>query len=220
MPPKPQTRNSGNSEMPQLTVDQVKELINVAVEPFTQKIDKLENDISTLKDAHEKQLSKLNSKISQLEKKIKENAPAAPPVSPLSTENTRLLQITEKINLMWRKIDDLDQYSRRQNLIIDGIPVRKNETPKQILRAVSAELDRLDLPINDCEIDRAHRTSAPYTDQNGIRKQAVICRFVSWGARDTLYQARQQSKYRFRADLTNERLSTLTYARNQIDKRS
>jgi len=188
--------------------------------------------LDDLKTNHETEIATLNSKwcdknnslqdkIASLEKKLARNAipftTPMPPSSSASTETTRLLQMQEKINLLWRKVDDMDQYTKRPNLIIDGIPIRRGETPKQIKKAVLAKIDRLKLPIDDCELDRAHRTSQPYTDPNGIRKQPVIARFVSWGARNTLYQARNASKFKYRADLTHDRLSTLSYARSKID---
>ena len=95
--------------------------------------------------------------------------------------------------------------------------MRRGETPDQLRQTLLHEIDRLELEIDDSEVDRAHRTSAPYRDNNGKLQQAVIVRFVSWGARNVMYQSRKASKYRFRASLTHERQSTLTYARNQIE---
>ena len=69
-----------------------------------------------------------------------------------------------KIGLLERRIDDLDQYSKRQNLILDGVHMRKNETPDNIRNAVIAEIERLGLEIDDTEIDQAHRIEQPYKD--------------------------------------------------------
>ena len=111
----------------------------------------------------------------------------------------------------------MDQYSKRTNLIVDGIQMRRGETPDQLRQTLLQEIEWLDLEIDDSEVDRAHRTSAPYRDTNGKLQQAVIVRFVSWGARNVMYQSRKSSKYRFRASLTNERQSTLIHARKQIE---
>jgi hypothetical protein len=74
----------------------------------------------------------------------------------------KILLLQEKVNLLWRKIDDVDQYSKRYNLIIDGLPLRRNETPDSIRDSVIAELKRLKLNIDALEVDRAHRSSMPF----------------------------------------------------------
>ena len=127
-------------------------------------------------------------------------------------EHVKLLE--EKMTLLERKCDDIDQYSRRLNLIVDGIRIRWNDSPSSILKTIRVEATRLKLPVNDWEICRAHRISSAFIDDYGVRQQAVIVRFVGWGARDAVYQARHDSKFRYRADLTYERQSTLTYCRN------
>ena len=128
-------------------------------------------------------------------------------------ENAHLQQ---KVGLLERKVDQLDQYGKRPNLLIDGIPFKRNETPDTIRNAVLGEIDKLGLEIDDCEVDRAHRAEQRYMDSNGRWQQPVIVRFISWGARNVMYQSRKQSRYRYRAHLTEYRQAVLENARNRL----
>ena len=128
--------------------------------------------------------------------------------------------LKSKMGLLERRIDDGDQYSRRQNLLIDGIPLRKHEKPEDIRRQVMNEIRNLDLDIDEIELDRAHRAEEPYEDNKGRWCQPVIARFVSWDPRNEVYQARKDSKFKFRAHLTPRRELILNYACEQIAKHS
>ena len=113
-------------------------------------------------------------------------------------------------------IDDLEQYSRRHSLRLNGVPVTQNEKPKDIVNAVKYEIERLDLPIKDFEIDRAHRLGPIYMDKRGNKQQTVLCKFISWGARNVMYNARKSLNFFIKADPTRRRHKLFTYARNHM----
>ena len=125
--------------------------------------------------------------------------------------------LESKVRVLERRIDDGEQYSKRQNLILDGIPLKRGETPDSIRDLVLKEIERLGLDIDDYELDRAHRIDSPYIDHRGYRQQPVIARFISWSARNTLYQARKQSRLYCSADLTPRRQDILDKARQKIE---
>ena len=128
------------------------------------------------------------------------------------------LQLETRFSLLERRNDDSEQYSQRLNLIVDGIKVRGNETPDDIKDKVLNEIDNLGIEIDDLEIDRAHRIERPSKDQRGNLHQPVIVRFISWGARNLLYQARKRSALRMRPHLTGRREKILQDARDKIEK--
>ena len=221
-----------------VNVAEIIEMIKSVADPLMEKIKKLENDCENMRKVNENQRMELSSvrdawreknifleeKIAILETKFAKNTHdptnipspfASPPTTALHDKRSLLLQ--EKVNLLERKCDDMDQYSKHTNLIVDGIQMCRGETPDQLRQTLLQEIERLDLEIDDSEVDRAHRTSAPYRDTNGKLQQAVIVHFVSWGAHNVMHQSRKSSKYYFRASLTNERQSTLIYARKQIE---
>ena len=207
--------------MPHLLKETVKQMIDDACAPLLSKISELVIQFALERDQKNQHASELLARdnawydradhlelmVNSVARKITD--------SEKTFNHVKLLE--EKMTLLERKCDDIDQYSRRLNLIVDGIPIRRNDSPSSILKTIRAEATRLKLPINDWEICRAHRTSSAYIDDYGVRQQAVIVRFVGWSARDAVYQARHDSKFRYRADLTYERQSTLTYCRNRVE---
>ena len=115
--------------------------------------------------------------------------------------------------VIWRRVDDSEQYGRRLSLLLEGIDISPRETPASIRVLILREIDRLDLEIDDLEVSRAHRYGIPTYDKHGTRKQTVIVRFVSWFARNAFYQARKRSKFIMKADLTDRRQNIINYAR-------
>ena len=118
-------------------------------------------------------------------------------------------------HLMQRRIDDLDQYSRRLNVIVRGLTIRPNESPITIRAAILREIKKQSLDIQDIEVSRAHRHGEQYYDINDIKQQACIVRFISWRARDVFFQARKASQYFVSADITPRRSKVFAHARSR-----
>ena len=108
------------------------------------------------------------------------------------------------------------QYSRRTSLRIYGIEKEKVESPDDIMKVIHEEMDKLDLPIEEVEIDCCHRTGTAYTDEQGKKQQPVLLKFVSWRAPNVLYQAKKNCNFYIKADLAYKRNAVLKYARNEV----
>ena len=130
--------------------------------------------------------------------------------------DAKIWHLESKGGLLERRLDDLDQYVKRPNLILDNVWIKRGETPASIKQVIMDEIERLQLDIDLHEVDRAHRIERPYIDDNGFRQQAVIVRFTGWGSRDIFYQARKQSRFFCRADLTPRREDILEKAKQKI----
>ena len=78
-------------------------------------------------------------------------------------------------------------------------------------------MDGLDAPIDELEIDRAHRSGSKYKDKNGKWQKQDLLKFNSWKARNTFYRLRKDSRFHLRADLTNRKECVLKYAKYQIN---
>ena len=111
--------------------------------------------------------------------------------------------------LLHRKIDDLDQYNRRLNLVFKGIGFKKKESPVTIRSQVVAELHRLHLDDVIPYLDRAHRYGSKRRDE-----QSVIARFTTWDARNKLYSKRRECNFHIESDLTHRRWVLLDNARD------
>lgn len=112
-----------------------------------------------------------------------------------------------------RKLDDVEQRSRKVNLRIDGIMVEDGETPATLLKLIQNEVAEAGVGINSYEYDHCHRVGPVYK-KRGIFYQQMILRLASWSSRNMLYVNRKKFKFRFYADLTNYRSSTLNFAKD------
>lgn len=116
-------------------------------------------------------------------------------------------------DVLLRRIDDNEQYSRKTHLILDGFKIPERMNDGAIKQLVLDEIQRLKLDISKLEVDRAHRHGAPYTDNRGVHHTPIVCRFTTWSARDTFYHARRDSNVFATADLTERRRGILSRAR-------
>lgn len=116
-------------------------------------------------------------------------------------------------DVLFRRIDDNEQYSRKTHLILDGFKIPDRMSDSDIKQLVLDEIQRLKLDISKVEVDRAHRHGAPYTDSRGVQHTRIVCRFTTWSARDKFYNARRDSSVFATADLTERRLGIFSRAR-------
>ena len=111
-----------------------------------------------LKDTYEFELAERDQKISALEKKV---------------DDLEMLQ------------DDAEQYSRRNCLVVHGLVEKKDESTDDLLKKFCK--DRLDVIVEDSEIDRSHRLGMHKKDK--IR--GIIIRFSNYNTRNAVYQKRK-----------------------------
>lgn len=144
-------------------------------------------------------------------------------VTAKQTLDTRVAQLESEMtlnkihmDLLRRKIDDTEQYTRRPNLVIDGIYLKEHESPSALRKYVVKELTSLGLDVHDKDVDRVHRHEDPYRDNQNYMVQPVIVRFTSWSARNNVYNARRESRFKMRADLTPRRHQILDFARDLV----
>ena len=97
---------------------------------------------------------------------------------------------------------------------MNGIENEYNENAEDLLTSVQKEIKRLNLPIQETEIDRAHRLGVLFTDKKGKKQQSVLVKFNSWKARNVMFKARRYSSFYMKADMTKRRFGVLKYAQN------
>ena len=69
--------------------------------------------------------------------------------------------LQSEIEIRSMVLEDLQQYSRRNCILVTGIPEQKGENTDKLVKELSAE--RLEVPLNDEDIDRSHRVGKPKT---------------------------------------------------------
>lgn len=72
-------------------------------------------------------------------------------VNKLSTEN---VELKNRVSALESRMDDIEQYSRRDTIEIHGVPVAAGE---QVVEVVKSVVTALDLPIEDTMISACHR---------------------------------------------------------------
>lgn len=175
---------------------------------------KLEALKAELKEHFDKELEKIYSRIKSLERErdsakdetitIKNNiSDMESKLHAIQDQNEKIKsenqKLTEKIDNLQGlfksqeiQFNDLEQYTRRNNIRIYGLDDRKkDETAQETMYVVLNFLrDKLGISLKPCDIDIAHRIGR-YQD-NGNR--IVICRFASRLTRNAVMKKRSELK--------------------------
>lgn len=85
----------------------------------------------------------------------------------LKAENCAL---TSKNAALEKRINDMEQYSRKNNVEIKGIPFTKGENCVAIVQAIG---DKIECPVSRCDLDIVHRVPTASNTKN------LIARFCS-----------------------------------------
>ena len=181
----------------------IEDLINNKLSSLATKqgIDELKNLINGLHDRIEEQ----NKEISNLNKRV-------------IAQDTVISQLEDRIGILSASVEALkkdsdshEQYSRRYCLRINGIKKDDNESGKDCVEKVVKVCEKLNLPINKNDIDRAHRV--------GKERKSMIVKFYSFHKRSSLYKARKrENNIKIHLDITKNRLTLLDEARKLINE--
>ncbi|KAK3933313.1 RNA-directed DNA polymerase from mobile element jockey [Frankliniella fusca] len=116
-------------------------------------------------------------------------------------------RISKLENLVEIKVDELEQYGRRNNLRIFGVPEKQKEDTDSIVMEVS---EKIGVHLNFSDIDRSHRVG-----RKGSSDRPIIVKFVSYARRSEVFGNKKHlknTKIIIREDLTVCRLQLLKEA--------
>ncbi|KAE8750844.1 hypothetical protein FOCC_FOCC002272 [Frankliniella occidentalis] len=102
------------------------------------------------------------------------------------------------------RLDESEQYSRRNNLRIFGVKEKSKENTDLLVMDVAKKIG---VDISETQIDRSHRIGKP-----GTKPRPIIVKFVGYAPRRAMFTAKKALKgtgITIREDLTQERLSLL-----------
>ena len=137
------------------------------------------------------------------------------------------------MDILFERNDDLEQYTRRHSVRINGIEVKpENDKGKaeDIYKIVEKCYVDVGLKFESTEINRAHRVGLVKTySKSGKRTQSIIVQFRNWNARCNVFKNRPkfhkkkpgevevevERPFSVSLDLTKRRLELLTIARNE-----
>ena len=112
-------------------------------------------------------------------------------------------------------IDSLEQYSRRNCLLLHGVPETADEGTDQIF--VDTVNSKLDVKLKLKDLDRTHRIGKPKKDK--IRP--IIAKFARYNKRKTVFQNRKKfkgSSFVITESLTQRRMTQLNAAKERFGK--
>ena len=140
----------------------------------------------------------------------------------LASTNRELAKAHRELEEVKIKTDDVEQYTRRTNIRIEGLPYTKGEENSAIRDQVVRFLKKADISASPSDIQRCHRSSAP-KQYKGITTAQTIVRFNLWDIRRRCHGLnklckRKDTGFRVYADLTTRRLKLYNDARNKIDQ--
>ena len=207
-----------------------KELIKEALAPIQSEIANLPTR-DDLKDCllkvEDEIMRKLNEKFETQEARIKELEERIDNLGvdddTVAVLEERIKYLEERIEVMEnleRRIDDGEQYSRRQCLRLNNIELPQQGEKETCMEKVEKVLRDLDCGVGVESVDRAHRIGPVKVSDEGSRSQQMIVRFNSFRDRTKVYRARKSlsgdSGVKVRLDLTKKRLDTLIKAQDLV----
>jgi hypothetical protein len=84
-------------------------------------------------------------------------------------------------------LEDLQQYSRRNCVIISGVPEESGEKTDDVVKSVAAKIK---VTLTDQDIDRTHRVGTPKSGKS----RPIICKLTRYNKRHELMKARRGLK--------------------------
>lgn len=109
----------------------------------------------------------------------------------LLAKNAELVAVNKELvarnAVLEKKVTDMEQYSRLNNIEIKGIPTTKGEDCKAILQCVAAAID---CPISTADIDTVHRVSTKSKEKN------LIARFCSRDKKNEFVRKARKARLR------------------------
>lgn len=180
--------------------DAVSEAIKGEMIPICATLDKLRKEL-----ASSAAVAELQSTINWLRAEMR-------------AKDNKILELERKVSVLETSLDDLEQYTRRNSLRLQGLPeLEGEETTEVALKAINENL-QLTPPLSTQELDRVHRVGP--RDNN--KPRGIIIKFATYRSRQRVYSkkkdlfTREPNKPRLflNEDLTKPRAQLLAKARS------
>lgn len=141
------------------------------------------NLVEAINGNTDKKIDEIFNKLQSTDKKVAENTAA-------------ILEVD-------RRVDDLEQYTRRHNLRFLGIPEKPRENTDHVI--IDFLKKEMNVTIGESDIDRSHRLGTFIEGKN----RQIIVKFISYKIRDCIFKNKKLLKgkqFRVYEDLTKHRL--------------
>lgn len=108
----------------------------------------------------------------------------------LETNNKYIEELKNENNNLCAKLDDLEQYTRRNNLRIFGVNEELNEDLES--KVIVLFRDKMEVNLEPKDIDRVHRLGKTDASKSSIRP--IIIKFTNYGSKRALMKSRSKLK--------------------------
>ena len=184
-PKKNSTRTSRSPE--KKSSKSIQDLINQAVATLKmehhREVNILKPEVNEIKNSQEFICKKYDSLKVDYDNLCLINQIQEKEIATLKSQATELKEQSVKESV---KLDDMEQYGRRQNIEIVGVPMLDGEDTNAVVREVG---NLLNVEVLSCHISTSHRL--PVNPKNKNANPSIIARFVNRDIRNKLYANRK-----------------------------
>ena len=112
----------------------------------------------------------------------------------ITKRDETIQQLQRQVDETQAQLEDLEQYSRRNCLLVHGIPESSQEDTNAVIRELAK--DKLEQDISPLDIDRSHRLGQRgKKDAKGRQlHRPIIIKFSRYSTRSQFYDARKRLK--------------------------
>ena len=193
-----QSTTNDNEKQPNLN-DNVNQLVAQAIavwkKEYQLEIETLRAEVIEIKESQAFICNQYDSLTAEYDKLIEVNTLQKEEISNLKSQAAALKTQEIKDSI---KVDELEQYGRRQNLEIVGVPEKEDENTNAIVLEVAKMLD---VDIMSSHISTSHRLpKKKASSRNNSGSSPIIVRFTSRDIRNQIYANRKKARF---VDLKN-----------------
>lgn len=132
-------------------------------------------------------------------------------------------EVLKKFDQLEDKYDELEQYSRRNCIVLHRVPESPSECPRR--EAIRLFQEEMGVTVQIDSIDRAHRLRSQKTTPEAVSRgnRPLIVKFTSYAIRDSVFKNKKKLKgknYSITESLTQKRLKLLKQAAETHGKRN
>ena len=193
-----QSTTNDNEKQPNLN-DNVNQLVAQALavwkKEYQLEIETLRAEVIEVKESQAFICNQYDSLKAEYDKLIEVNTLQKEEISNIKSQAAALKTQEIKDSI---KVDELEQYGRRQNLEIVGVPEKEDENTNAIVLEVAKMLD---VDIMSSHISTSHRLpKKKASSRNNSGSSPIIVRFTSRDIRNQIYANRKKARF---VDLKN-----------------
>ena len=193
-----QSTTNDNEKQPNLN-NNVNQLVAQAIavwkKEYQLEIETLRAEVIEIKESQAFIYNQYDSLKAEYDKLIEVNTLQKEEISNLKSQAAALKTQEIKDSI---KVDELEQYGRRQNLEIVGVPEKEDENTNAIVLEVAKMLD---VDIMSSHISTSHRLpKKKASSRNNSGSSPIIVRFTSRDIRNQIYANRKKARF---VDLKN-----------------